>query len=76
MTTNKQIAQELLQVLSNSHHHNPAWSLKETLEKLRELLSGTNENVDWRDECNVSYANGYDDALHEIDAICDELEVL
>ena len=76
MTTNKQIAQELLQVLSNSQHHNPAWALKETLEKLRELISGTNENVDWRDECNVSYVNGYDDALHEIDKICDELEVL
>lgn len=74
--TNQQIAEELLQVLSNSQHHNTAWALKEVLEKLRELISGTNENVDWRDECNVSYVNGYDDCLNQIDAVCDELEAL
>jgi len=71
--TNQQIAEELLEVLSNSQHHNPAWVLKETLEKLRELLS-SGYLPDWRDECQVSYCNGYDDVLHEIDAICDELE--
>ena len=74
--TNQQIAEELLSVLGNSENHNPALALKETLEKLRELISGTNENVDWRDECNVSYVNGYDDCLKSIDAIVDELEVL
>lgn len=76
MTTNQQIAEELLRVISNSEHHNTAWALKETLEKLRELISGTNENVDWKDDCNVSYVNGWDDALHEIDAIIEELELL
>jgi phosphoglycerate-specific signal transduction histidine kinase len=74
--TNQQIAEELLRVISNSQHHNTALALKETLEKLRELISGTNENVDWRDECNVSYVNGYDDCLHEIDKIVEELGVL
>lgn len=74
--TNQQIATELLQVLGNSQSHNPAWALKEVLEKLREKLSGTNEGVDWRDECQVSYVNGYDDCLKEISAIIDELELL
>ena len=74
--TNQKIAEELLRVISNSEHHNTAWLLKETLEKLRELISGTNENVNWRDECHVSYVNGYDDALHEIDKIIEELELL
>jgi hypothetical protein len=76
MTTNQQIAEELVSAMWNSKSHNLAWSLKETLEKLRELISGTNENVDWRDECNVSYVNGYDDCLKSIDAVCDELEEL
>ena len=76
MTTNQQIAEELLRVISNSEHHNTAWALKETLEKLRKLISGTNENVDWKDDCNISYVNGYDDCLKEIDKICDELELL
>ena len=74
--TNQQIATELLEVLGNSQSHNPAWALKEVLEKLREKLSGTNEGVDWRDECQVSYVNGYDDCLKEISAIIDELELL
>lgn len=47
-----------------------------TLKELRKLISGTNENVDWQDELNVMYVNGWDDAIHQIDAICDELEVL
>ena len=76
MTTNQQIAEELLRVISNSEHHNTAWALKETLEKLRELISGTNENVDWREDSHASSVNGWDDALHEIDAIIEELELL
>ena len=76
MMTNQKIAEELLEVLGNSQSHNPAWALKEVLEKLREELSGTNENVNWRDDCNVSYVNGYDDCLKEISAIIDELEAL
>lgn len=74
--TNQQIAEELLRAISNSQNHNTALALKETLEKLRELISGTNENVNWRDECEVSYVNGYDDCLHEIDKIVEELGVL
>jgi hypothetical protein len=74
--TNQQIAQELLEVLMNSESHNPAWALKEVLQHLREKLSGTNEGVDWRDECQVSYVNGYDECLNDIGMICNELETL
>lgn len=73
--TNQQIAEELLKVLCNSQYHNPAWALKETLEKLRDLLS-SGSLPDSRDECEVSYCNGYDDALNEIDKICEELKLL
>ena len=51
--------------------------LLHTLKKLRELIS---ENVDWQDELTAydqkMYVNGWDDAIHQIDAICDELGVL
>ena len=73
--TNQQIATELLEVLGNSQSHNPAWALKEVLEKLREKLSGQNP-VDFKDELNVMYVLGYDDCLKDISAICDELEAL
>jgi hypothetical protein len=75
MITNQQRAQELLEVLGNSQSHNPAWALKEVLEKLRNQLSGRNP-VDFKDELNVMYVLGYDDCLKDIDAICDELELL
>ena len=74
--TNQQVAEEILRVLSNTEHHNTAWALKEVLEKLRELLSYSNENVDFNDELNVMYASGWGDALKQIDAVCDELENL
>ena len=74
--TNQQIAKEILRVLSNTEHHNTAWALKEVLEKLRELISYSNENVDFKDELNVMYASGWGDALKQIDAVCDELEEL
>jgi hypothetical protein len=73
--TNQKIAQELLEVLGNSQSHNPAWALKEVLEKLRNQLSGQNP-VDLKDELNILYVLGYDDCLKDIDAICDELELL
>jgi hypothetical protein len=76
MTTNKQIAEELVGLLSTSEYHNIAWALKDTLEKMRELITGTNEHIDWNDECEVSYNCGWGDALKRIDAICDELEYL
>ena len=74
--TNQKIAEKLLEVLGNNEVRGPRWALVEVLHHLREKLSGTNENVNWRDECQVSYVNGYDDCLEEIDAIIDELESL
>ena len=72
--TNKEIAQKLLQVLSNSQHHNPAWALKETLEKLREFMTGNPYN--WEEEQGMMYEFGWTDCLKQIDAVCDELEAL
>ena len=74
--TNQQIAEEILRVMSNTEYHNTAWALKEVLEKLRKLISYSNENVDFKDELNVMYASGWGDALKQIDAVCDELEAL
>ena len=74
--TNQQIAEELLRTISKSEHHNTALMLEETLEKLRELISYSNEYVDFKDELNVMYASGWGDALKQIDAVCDELENL
>jgi predicted RNA-binding protein with EMAP domain len=77
MITNQQIAQEVLYAYMDVEKDlSQPKILIHTLKKLRELISGTNENVDWRDECNVSYVNGYDDCLKQIDAVCDELENL
>lgn len=72
---NQKNAEELLEVLANSEVHNPAWALKEVLEKLREKLSGNNV-IDFEDELNVMYVLGYDDCLKDIDGIIDELELL
>jgi hypothetical protein len=74
-TTNEEKAKELLEVLMNSQSHNPAWALKEVLEKLRNQLSGQNP-VDLKDELNVMYVLGYDDCLKDIDCIIDELKEL
>ena len=74
--TNQQIAEQILRVISNTEYHNTAWALKEVLEKLREHISYSNENVDFNDELNVMYASGWGDALKQIDAVCDELEAL
>jgi hypothetical protein len=74
MTTNQQIATELLEVLGNSQSHNTAWVLKEVLEKLRELMTGSALN--WEDEQGMMYEFGWTDCLKQIDAICNELEVL
>jgi hypothetical protein len=74
MITNQQIAQELLEVLGNSQSHNPAWALKEVLEKLRELMTGS--ALDWEDEQGMMYEFGWTDCLKQIDCIVDELEEL
>jgi hypothetical protein len=72
--TNQKIAKELLEVLGNSQSHNTAWVLKEVLEKLRELMTGS--ALDWEDEQGMMYEFGWTDCLKQIDAICNELEVL
>ena len=72
--TNQQNAKELLEVLGNSQSHNTAWVLKEVLEKLRELMTGS--ALDWEDEQGMMYEFGWTDCLKEIDAICNELELL
>jgi len=72
---NQQIAQELLEVLMNSESHNPAWALKEVLEKLREQLSNT-FYTQVVDEDNKMYVYGYDECLNDIGMICNELETL
>ena len=74
MTTNQQIAEELLSVLGNSENHNPALVLKEVLEKLRKLMTGS--AINWEDEQGMMYEFGWTDCLKQIDAIVDELGVL
>ena len=73
--TNQKIAQELLEVLGNSQSHNPAWALKEVLEKLRNQLSG-NDGLYINKNLNTYYLNGREDCLNEIDCIIEELEAL
>ena len=76
---NQQIAQKVMEEFlwePRFSKRDEKSALVRALKKLRKLISGTNENVDWRDECNVSYVNGYDDCLHEIDKIVEELEQL
>ena len=74
--TNKQIAQELLDVLMNIQSHNPAWLLQETLKHLRKQLTLPRGVSVWEDEKGMWYDAGRDECLKEIDAICDELELL
>jgi len=77
MTKNsKEQAQELLEVLMNSQSHNPAWALQEVLVKLREQLTLPRGVSVWEDEIGMWYDAGRDECLKEIDAICDELELL
>jgi hypothetical protein len=73
--TNEQNAKELLEVLGNSQAHNPALALKEVLEKLRNQLTLPNGVPDWGDAKNY-VDSGWNECLAEIDAICNELEVL
>ena len=70
--TNQQIVEELLQVISYSQYQNSASTLKEVLEKLRELLS--NDSYNWEEEQGMMYSHGWDDCLKEIDAIVEELK--
>lgn len=70
--TKKQIAEELLQVISYSQYQNSASTLEYVLEKLRELLS--NDSYNWEEEQGMMYSHGWDDCLKEIDAIVEELK--
>jgi len=72
---NKKIAEELLEVLMNSKEHNPAWALKEVLEKLREKLTLPNGVPDWGD-AKVYVDAGWNECLREIDDIANKLEAL
>lgn len=72
--TKKQITEELLRVISYSQYQDPASTLKEVLEKLRELLS--NDSYNWEEEQGMMYSHGWDDCLKQIDGICNELEQL
>ena len=47
----------------------------EVLQHLREKLSGTHV-IDWNDELEVMFNEGYDCCLKLIDDICDELGYL
>jgi hypothetical protein len=73
---NQKIAEELLEVLMNSKEHNPAWALKEVLEKLREKLTLPYGVSVWEDEKGMLYDAGRKDCLKEIDEICEELKEL
>ena len=75
MTKNEK-AQELLEVLMNSKEHNAAWALQEVLIKLREQLARTADNLDWSDECNSSYINGFDDCIVELNSIIEGFDDL
>jgi len=74
--TNQQRAEELLKVFWESQAHNPAWLLQETLQHLRKQLTLPRGVSVWEDEIGMWYDAGRDECLKEIDAICDELELL
>ena len=76
MVIKQQIAEELLSIMSYSQYQDQdhASTLKEVLKKLRELLS--NDSYNWEEEQGMMYSHGWDDCLKEIDAICNELEIL
>ena len=74
--TNQEKSQELLEVLMNSKEHNTAWVLQEVLIKLRDQLAGTVDNLDWRDESNSSYINGFDDCIVELNSIIEGFDDL
>lgn len=75
--TNQQIAKEVLYAYMNVEGiYSQTQILIHTLKELRKLISYSNGYVDFNDELNVMYASGWGDALKQIDAVCDELEVL
>ncbi len=74
--TNQERAEELLKVICKSEAHNTAWMLQEVLQQLRNQLTIPNGGFDWEEEQGMMFNAGWEDCLKEIDAICDELELL
>ena len=75
MMTNQQIAKEILYAYMNVDGiYSQPQILIHTLKQLRKLMTGNPLN--WEDEQGMMYEFGWTDCLKQIDAVCDELEVL
>ena len=75
MMTNQQIAKEILYAYMNVDGiYSQPQILIHTLKELRKLMTGNPLN--WEDEQGMMYEFGWTDCLKQIDAVCDELEVL
>lgn len=75
MMTNQQIAKEVLYAYMDVERDlSQPKILIHTLKQLRKLMTGNPLN--WEDEQGMMYEFGWTDCLKQIDAVCDELEVL
>ena len=75
MMTNQQIAKEVLYAYMDVERDlSQPKILLHTLKQLRKLMTGNPLN--WEDEQGMMYEFGWTDCLKQIDAVCDELEVL
>jgi hypothetical protein len=75
MMTNQQIAKEVLYAYMDVERDlSQPQILIHTLKQLRKLMTGNPLN--WEDEQGMMYEFGWTDCLKQIDAVCDELEVL
>ena len=75
MMTDQQMAQEVLYAYMDMEKDlSQPKILIHTLKKLRKLMTGSTLN--WEDEQGMMYEFGWTDCLKQIDAVCDELEVL
>ncbi len=73
--TNQQIAKEVLYAYMDVERDlSQPQILIHTLKELRKLMTGNSLN--WEDEQGMMYEFGWTDCLKQIDAVCDELEVL
>ena len=73
--TNQQMAQEVLYAYMDVERDlSQPKILIHTLKELRKLMTGNPLN--WEDEQGMMYEFGWTDCLKQIDAVCDELEVL
>lgn len=75
MMTDEQIAKEVLYAYMDVERDlSQPKILIHTLKQLRKLMTGNPLN--WEDEQGMMYEFGWTDCLKQIDAVCDELEVL